>query len=118
MYHANLNWFFCSAVYSKYSANIHRIKRNLKEIIQTFIQNYEHEVDLLYIVKNSSEFIEKNPNILKYSDMSLYDHQKEIYTSIRARNPKLILYIAVAIICPVWYLSNPNKVFSSTNDRF
>ena len=91
----NEKWLYYYYTISKLiQNNVEKVNKYIKEIIQTFIQNYEHEVDLLYIVKNSSEFIEKNPNILKYSDMSLYDHQKEIYTSIRARNPKLILYIA------------------------
>jgi len=74
--------------------NVEKVNRFLKEIIQTFIQNYEKEVNLLYIVHNSSEIIEKNPNILKYSDLSLYDHQKLIYTAIKSPKPKLILYIA------------------------
>ena len=74
--------------------NVEKVNRFLKEIIQTFIQNYETEVDLLYIVQTSSEVIEKNPNILKYNDLTLYEHQKEIYNAIKIPRPKLILYIA------------------------
>jgi hypothetical protein len=74
--------------------NVEKVNKHLKEIIQTFIKNYESEVDLLYIVQNSLEYIEKNPNILKYSDLSLYEHQKEIYNAIKNPKPKLILYIA------------------------
>jgi hypothetical protein len=74
--------------------NVEKVNKFLKEIIQTFIKKYEDDVNLLYILHNSSEFIEKNPNLLKYSDLSLYDHQKEIYTAIKDTKPKLILYIA------------------------
>ena len=74
--------------------SVERVNKYLKEIIQTFVKNYEQDVDLLYIVHNSVEIIEKNPNILKYSDLTLYDHQKEIYTTIKSTKPKLILYIA------------------------
>ena len=74
--------------------NVEKVNKYLKEIIQTFIKNYESEVDLLYIVQHSLEYIEKNPNILKYNDLSLYEHQKEIYNAIKNPNPKLILYIA------------------------
>jgi hypothetical protein len=74
--------------------NIENVNKYLKEIIQTFIKNYEPEVDLLYIVQNSLEYIEKNPNILKYNDLTLYEHQKEIYNAIKNPTPKLILYIA------------------------
>ena len=74
--------------------SIEKINRFLKEIIQTFITNFEKDIDLLYVVSNSVEFIEKNSNLLKYSDLSLYEHQKEIYNSVRNPKPKLILYIA------------------------
>jgi hypothetical protein len=74
--------------------NVEKVNKHLKEIIETFIKNYESDVDLLSIVQNSLEYIEKNPNILKYNDLSLYEHQKEIYNAIKNPNPKLILYIA------------------------
>lgn len=74
--------------------NVDKVNRFLKDIITTFIKKYESDVNLLHIVHNSSEFIEKNPNILKYSDLTLYDHQKEIYTAIKSPKPKLVLYIA------------------------
>jgi hypothetical protein len=74
--------------------NVEKVNKYLKEIIETFIKNYESDVDLLSIVQNSLEYIEKNPNILKYNDLSLYEHQKEIYNAIKNPNPKLILYIA------------------------
>jgi hypothetical protein len=74
--------------------NVERVNRFIKEIIQTFIKNYESDVELLYIVHNSYEIIEKNQSILKYNDLSLYQHQKIIYTAIKSPKPKLILYIA------------------------
>lgn len=91
----NLKWVYYYYTLSKLvQNNVDKVNRFIKEIIITFIKKYECEVNLLHIVHNSSEFIEKNPSILKYSDLSLYDHQKEIYTAIRAPNPKLVLYIA------------------------
>jgi len=94
-YTNNSKWLYYYYTLSKLiQNNVEKVNKFIKEIIQTFIKKYESDVNLLSIVHNSSEFIEKNPNILKYSDLSLYDHQKEIYTAIRAANPKLILYIA------------------------
>lgn len=91
----NQKWIYYYYTISKLiKNNVEKINKFLKEIIQTFIKKYENEVNLLYIVHNSHEFIERNTNILKYSDLSLYDHQKEIYTAIRDPKPKLILYIA------------------------
>ena len=91
----NQKWMYYYYTMSKLlQNNVEKVNRFLKEIIQTFIRKYENDVNLLYILQNSSEFIEKNPNILKYSDITLYDHQKAIYNAITAPKPKLILYIA------------------------
>ena len=74
--------------------NIDKLNNYLKEIINVFISNFETDIDLLYITQHSVEFIEKNSNLLKFSDLVLYEHQKEIYNAVRSPNPKLILYIA------------------------
>jgi hypothetical protein len=74
--------------------NVEKVNRFIKEIVLTFIDNYEKDVELLYILNNSVEIIEKNTNILKFNDLFLYQHQKEIYTLVRSSAPKLILYIA------------------------
>ena len=74
--------------------NVEKVNCFLKTIIQAFLDNYENEIDLLFIVHNSLLFIEKNTNLLKFSDLILYEHQKEIYNVVRSPKPKLILYIA------------------------
>ena len=74
--------------------NVEKVNCFVKNIIQAFLDNYENEIDLLYIVQNSVLFIEKNTNLLKFSDLILYEHQKEIYNVVRSPKPKLILYIA------------------------
>ena len=91
----NHKWmYYCYTLNKLIKNNVEKVNRFLKEIIETFIKNYEKDIDLLYILRNSSEIIEKNPNILKYSDLSLYDHQKTIFAVIKSVKPKLILYIA------------------------
>ena len=92
---SNKKWLFyyftlCKLV--KY--NIYKMNRFLKEIILQVIAKYEDEIDLLYIISNSVDFIEKNKNLLKYSDMMLYEHQKEIFTASKIEKPKLVLYTA------------------------
>lgn len=94
-YANNQKWVYFYYTLSKLiKNNVNKVNRFVKEIIQTFIRKYANDVNLLYIVQNSSEFIEKNPSILKYSDISLYEHQKAIYTAITDPKPKLVLYIA------------------------
>jgi hypothetical protein len=91
----NRNWMLYYYTLNKLLLNnVEKINRFIKEIIQTFLNNYESDIDMLYIVKNSATIIEKNANLLKYSDLTLYEHQKQIYAASKSSKPKLILYIA------------------------
>jgi hypothetical protein len=91
----NKKWMYYYYTLSKLlQNNVEKVNSYLKGVIHAFINNFEIDLDLLYIVKNSVEFIEKNVNLLKFSDLLLYEHQKEIYTAVRISKPKLILYIA------------------------
>jgi hypothetical protein len=91
----NKKWlYYYYTLFKLLNNDIDKVNKYIKEICQHFIRHYESDVDLLYIVQNSTEIIEKNPNILKYSDLALYEHQKEIYIEIRSPKPKLILNIA------------------------
>jgi hypothetical protein len=91
----NKKWIYYYYTLSKLMQNnVEKVNNYLKAVINSFISNYETDVDLLYIAQNSVDFIEKNSNLLKFSDLVLYEHQKEIYTAVRSPRPKLILYIA------------------------
>ena len=91
----NKKWMYYYYTLNKLMKNnVEKVNNYLKEIINVFICNYETDIDLLYITQNSIEFIEKNVNLLKFSDLILYEHQKEIYNAVKNPNPKLILYIA------------------------
>jgi hypothetical protein len=74
--------------------NVTYINQYLIDIIKTILINFEEEIDLLNIINHSVDFIEKNSDLLKYNDLTLYEHQKEIFTIVKQPNPKLILYIA------------------------
>ena len=74
--------------------NIDKINCYVKQIINVILENIEKEVELLEIVRNAYEYIERNSNLLKYSDMQLYTHQKEIFSVCKISCPKLVLYIA------------------------
>jgi hypothetical protein len=70
------------------------INKYIIEIVQVFLQQYESATNYLYIVQHSYNFIEKNEDLLKYRDLMLYTHQKDIFVQIKAPEPKLILNIA------------------------
>jgi hypothetical protein len=46
------------------------------------------------IFYNSFNYIEKNSNLLKYSDISLFSHQKQLFSIFTDTKPKLVLYTA------------------------
>jgi hypothetical protein len=74
--------------------NVDNLNKHLKNIIISVLDVIENEVDLGHIVENSVEYIEKNAHLLKYSDLMLYEHQKDVFTASKSLVPKLILYIA------------------------
>jgi peptidyl-tRNA hydrolase len=46
------------------------------------------------VLEEATDIIERNPLLLQYQDLTLYDHQKEIFTRCKETNPKLVLYMA------------------------
>jgi hypothetical protein len=91
----NSLWMFHYYTLSKLLQNsVDKVNCHLLNIIKCFIHNWENDINLLHILQNSYTYIERNINLFKYSDMQLYDHQKELFTSIKSPQSKLILYIA------------------------
>jgi len=68
----------------------------VQEFVNYIVQIASNLTTVYDVFQKSYECIEKNPHILKYQDMTLFTHQKDLFT-ICKRNPeqpKLILYIA------------------------
>ena len=76
----------------KLSKNRMKVNKYVNDIISYFL--HSKEVDIKNIVYQSNTFIEKNEILSKYSDITLYDHQKQIFNYSQNQNPKLIFYIA------------------------
>lgn len=74
--------------------NVKLINRHIINIINETINNCKDNIEMLNILENSVECIEKNKSLLKYGDIQLYEHQKEIFTICKHIDPKLILYMA------------------------
>ena len=91
----NEKWIYYYFTIHKVSDNnIKRINSKIIDLINCVIIHFQNEINIKYLIYNSHNFIEKNDNLMKYSDISLYEHQKFIFTKIKQPNPKLILYIA------------------------
>jgi len=71
---------------------------NINKFVTMFVDHViaNTTMTIAHIFSKSFEFIEKNPHLLKYEDLSLFSHQKQLFTIAKTRPhiPKLILYIA------------------------
>jgi hypothetical protein len=74
--------------------NINRLNVHVKNLVDIVLSMFEEQINLSTIIENAVDFIEKNQNILKYGDLTLYEHQKDIFTACKAPNSKMILYMA------------------------
>ena len=81
-------------LYKLLKNNIEKINRHVLKFCKNILDIYKDDINLMGFLENSVELIEKNVELLKYDDMILYDHQKEIFTICKNPQPKLILYMA------------------------
>jgi len=65
--------------------------RFVAKIVDYFL---EKDCSIKKIIYGCSEMIEKNEVLSKYSDITLYEHQKNLFTETKTKSPKLILYSA------------------------
>jgi len=107
----NKKWMSCYyTIRNLQLNNIVMINMFINDIVKTILNRLETDIDLLHIISNANEYIEQNKSLLKYADMELYAHQKQIFSTFMTRDrmelmdeedpdfikpsPKLILYIA------------------------
>jgi hypothetical protein len=74
--------------------NINNLNCYIKKIVDVVLKTFEEQINLSVVIENAVDFIEKNNNILKYDDLTLYEHQKDLITACKSPKPKLILYMA------------------------
>jgi len=84
--------------------NIQNLNTYVMKFVEFTIQTAITHTNISHIFSNAYEFIEKNPYILKYDDISLFAHQKKLFSIFnkqtdRTRRPeespaRLILYMA------------------------
>ena len=86
--------FHYYTLYKLIRNSIPLLNRHVIEIVNTILTQLESSISITNIIENAVEYIEKNNNLLKYGDMMLYEHQKEIFTVCKNPDAKLILYIA------------------------
>ena len=76
------------------SYDIQNINPHLLDFTNMFLENYLQYVNKYDIIKNGFQIMEKNPDLLKYKNIELYDHQKELFEVCKNDCGKLIFYSA------------------------
>ena len=76
--------------------NMHILHKNkyVMEFVQKIINYGKLNSNIKLFVENAQDIIEKNPMLMKYENVSLFTHQKELFTIFKEPSPKLVLYIA------------------------
>jgi hypothetical protein len=86
--------FHYYTLYKLIRNNILRLNRHVKNFVNIVLYKFADDIDKSIIIENAVDFVEKNSSLLKYGDLMLYEHQKEIFTLIKQPRPKLIMYMA------------------------
>ena len=75
---------------------IQHVNQNMVSFWDLIIRIGKQNTNLKSVLTNADEFIERNPYLLQYEDLSLFSHQKELFSSCHRNKdiPKLILYTA------------------------
>ena len=76
------------------SYTISRINRHIRHIVDTVLSRFQERIRIPEVVEDAVQIIERNETLLKYADLTLYEHQKQLLTICQNRNAKLVLYIA------------------------
>ena len=76
------------------SYQILKINKIVLNYVNFIISIGQLKINILQVFYSSKIFIEKNPYLLKYEDISLFSHQKELFSIFHSSCPKLVLYIA------------------------
>jgi hypothetical protein len=105
--------FHYFTLYKLIRNNIVKLSRHIKEITKRILSIFENDINKETIIEHGVEIIEKNENLLRYNDLALYEHQKDIFTLCKKPNSKLILYMAPTgtgkTLTPI-ALSEQNKI--------
>lgn len=74
--------------------NIANFNKKFSAMIKELINKEKNNFSKKKFIKNAYNYIERNNEIVKYRDIQLYTHQKELFLKCKETGSKLILYQA------------------------
>lgn len=72
--------YYYYTLYHLIDYQISNINNHVKLYIKNLITKYDEKINIDDIIAKSSQYIERNEYIIKYSNIELYNHQKQIYS--------------------------------------
>ena len=50
--------------------------KHILDIVNIVLDKFESQISVAHIIQHSAQYVEQNTILLKYTDMSLFEHQK------------------------------------------
>jgi len=87
-------YYYYYTLYHIINVKIKHINSHVIQFAMYIINYFENKISTRKMIANAYEYIEKNKILLKYKDIELYGHQKKLFTVVKQKTPKLVLYQA------------------------
>ncbi len=81
-------------LYKLIQYNIIGFNKYIKEYVNNVLFIFKNSINKIKLLKKASEYIEQNEYLSRYKDITLYDHQKQLFNVFKNNNSKLVLYQA------------------------
>ena len=81
-------------LYHLINYNILNINKHILNYVRFVLDFYKEDIEMKELYKNIYGILENNRLLMDYTDIKLYNHQKQLYTICKQPNSKLILYTA------------------------
>lgn len=75
--------FYLYTIIQLRNISVENMNCHLMEFVDMAVKHVNENTVLSSIISNAHEFIEKNTHIYKYGDISLYDHQKRLFSILK-----------------------------------
>ena len=74
--------------------NIYNINTFVLDYVKFILEEKKKDINIFNLIKYAYNYIERNDTMLKYNDVKLYPHQKELISTINNEKSCLVLYQA------------------------
>jgi hypothetical protein len=102
--------YYYFTLFKLHQNSVIKVNRHIVYVVTKLLGILDTTVDISAVIENSVEFVEKNKVLLKYNDLTLYDHQKEIFNIFKQSS-------AVDISVPTSKVSEPTSKVSEPTSK-